>query len=101
VCEPAANHDRDPESCGACGHACGGGACVASARESPQFLAVDATSVYWTDSVSGTVMKCAISGCGTAPTLLASGKEPWRVAAGAAAVYWTDFTSGTVEESAR
>ncbi len=60
-------------------------------------LAVDATSVYWTNSVTytgtvagpGSVAKCAIGGCGGTPTLLASGlSQPIALAVTDGSAYW-------------
>jgi len=51
---------------------------------------LDATSIYWTDSLSGTVMKVALSG-GT-PTTLASGQGggPNGIAVDSVSVYWAN-----------
>jgi sugar lactone lactonase YvrE len=60
-------------------------------------LSVDATSVYWTDSNAGTVMKMPLAG-GT-PTALASGLTcPNKTVVDATGVYWTDFCTGTVKK---
>jgi hypothetical protein len=90
----------DGNNCGACGHTCGGGACVASAcqpvalatgQHTPIGLAVDATNIYWTTS-DGNVMKAPISG-GAATVLAAGQRSPWGIAVDAANVYWANAAS--------
>jgi hypothetical protein len=62
---------------------------LASGQMMPLDLAVDATSVYWTDSTGGTVMKVPLAG-GT-PTTLASGQSsPDYIAVDGTSVYWTN-----------
>jgi hypothetical protein len=80
--------------------AVGGGAPTALASGHPGDIAVDATSVYWTDFDSssgsggsnGTVMKVPVGG--GPPTILASGQN-WldRIAVDATSVYWTTDNS--------
>jgi hypothetical protein len=73
---------------------------LASSMAYPRGIAVDATSVYFTnyvapDTITGTVMKCAIGGCGSAPTTLATGQaSPVGVAVDGTSVYWLDEGGG-------
>jgi hypothetical protein len=56
-------------------------------------VAVDGTTVYWTNYDDGTVMKCPVAGC-TQPALVASGQSyPSGIAVDGANVYW--INSGT------
>jgi hypothetical protein len=63
----------------------------------PQKLAVDSTSVYWTDLADGAIYKCATSGCGgdplkpRTPVTLATGQiQPRGIAVDATSIYWTN-----------
>jgi hypothetical protein len=73
----------------------GGNSMTLASNLSPVDIAVDGTSVYWTnglESESGTVMKVAIDG--GVPTTLASGlPEPADLAVDGTYVYWTEGTS--------
>jgi hypothetical protein len=74
---------------------CGGApTALASGGVQPVALAVDGSSVYWTDSSS--VLKCAVSGCGGAPSFVADYRSsPGAIAVDATRVYWAEgATSG-------
>jgi hypothetical protein len=61
---------------------------IASTAEVPVAIAIDTTSVYWTEPMAAAVMKAPIGG-GTATTLATGGKPAFMVA-DSHAVFWAD-----------
>lgn len=67
---------------------------LATALSSPQNIAVDSTSVYWTELTGDSVKKVDING--GVVTVLASGLSgPREIAVDSTSVYWTEWTSGS------
>jgi hypothetical protein len=99
----------DPKNCGSCGHDCQGGTCNGGACEPVRLylfngsesasLAVDATSVYWTD---GIVHFGIQRGPKLEPALIeylgAAYSVPVGLVVSPSAVYWTDAQSRRVVE---
>jgi hypothetical protein len=89
------DYSSDPLNCGRCGRTCGGAACVASAclgitivkdrAGHPWYIAVDATSIYWTEEKA--VMRADKSGANV--TQLASEAGTFAMALDATHVYFT------------
>ncbi len=77
---------------------CGSSPSTLASGQHPVNIAVDATSVYWTDNSDtaqlGSVMKVALAG-GT-PVVLATSTNPTAIAVDATSVYWTDPWDGTI-----
>ena len=77
------NEQTDAANCGACGHGCGGGTCSAGictpvriATISSGFgygLAIDSSTLYFTDGLGGHINTCPLTGCTGTPTPLFSG----------------------------
>lgn len=78
----------------------GAGAVFLSARSSPFGIAVDTTSVFWTER-SGTVAK-ALKSSGT-PVPLATNRsgDPYRIDLDADRAYWNELTAGTIQSVAK
>ena len=58
-------------------------------------IAVDSTSVYWTNSSGGSVMKAGLDG-GSLVTLASGQAEPYGIAVDSTSVYWTNFNNESV-----
>jgi RHS repeat-associated protein len=91
-----ASRHATPEDTSRAEQALGGGILqLASSQSGPTGIAVDATSVYFTDQTGGTVMKVPLGGGST--TTLASGQStPSGIAVDATSVYWANSGGGTV-----
>jgi hypothetical protein len=60
---------------------------IASGQGDPQFIAIDASKVYWTNHSSGDVMSAPIGG-GSATPLATGQSAPTNIAVGARGVFW-------------
>jgi sugar lactone lactonase YvrE len=69
---------------------------LASGQSTPNGIALDTASVYWTNSGDGTVMKVPLGG-GTPATLASGQSSAGSIAVDATSVYWVNNTAnGTV-----
>lgn len=81
ACSPNQDFSSDPKNCGACGHDCLGGACLANACQpvaltnavSSSHVRLDATHAYFADATRGTVSR--IPKRGGAEEILASDQD--------------------------
>ena len=69
-----------------------------ASKGAPQWIAVDAANVYWTDMTYG-VWKCPVSAWGT-PTMLAASSYPTFLTLDETNVYWMDESDITVRSCA-
>ena len=82
---------------------------LAGGQSGPRAIAVDSTSVYWTEqgtpsgageTVGGAVMKVGLDGTGLT-TVAACQNWPYAIAVDATSVYWTDTSGGNVYRTAK
>ena len=94
-----ANTQTDANNCGGCRISCGGtcsyGRCLVTlaSGQNPRSIATDGTNVYWANAgTNGTLMKCAVGGCGGAPTMLATTAQSLgsAIALDGTSVYWAN-----------
>ncbi len=99
-----ADLSSDPRNCGACGHDCLGATCtdgycepevIAPDQESPQYIAVNADTVYWS-TMSGEIRFCPKQDCSGSGAVFASSPHPQGLAATDSTLYWADFDSGKI-----
>jgi len=73
----------------------GGIVVLAAALNNPFRLVVDSDNVYWTNRDGGSVMQCAVGGCGGTPIVLApSESTPTGIAIDSSHVYWANYSGG-------
>jgi hypothetical protein len=103
------NLQTDGHNCGACGHDCQGATCqaglcqpvaIASSQSSPWGIAIDATTVFWTNTGDGTVKMAPISGAGPVTTLASGQSDPMSVVVSGGSVYWASYARGTSGDGA-
>ena len=69
---------------------------LADGRDGLDSITVDSANIYWTEYLSGEVLRCAIGGCSKNPTPIASGQaRPYRIVLNSSSVFWTDFGDNT------
>ncbi|AKT39428.1 hypothetical protein [Chondromyces crocatus] len=111
VCET--DTTASSEHCGACGHSCLGGACLAGTcqpvvladtQNNPWTIALDDEHVYWTNggqAASGNGSVARVRKMGGDVQMIATGQSyPFiGIAVADDHVYWTNYTDGTVRRA--
>jgi hypothetical protein len=94
-----ADLQTDPANCGACGHDCIGGACLAGQCQAWTLvpgvfgsaeIALDATNIYWSGYSNGQILRAAKDGTGVTVLVTESGTQPIGTTIDDTNVYWVD-----------
>ncbi len=94
----------DANNCGACGHSCLGGTCVAGAcqvailasnQNYPSAIALDATKVYFANRNGGTINRVGKDGTNLEP-LVSNQSSPQAMTTDGTSIFWVNYPNAQV-----
>jgi hypothetical protein len=103
---------KDQSNCGFCGHTCQGNPCtdglcqasniaqVKSVTERISSIAVDSTTVYWTEGTGSFAGAYGKPFAGGSPVAFGASADPRGIVVDLTHVYWVDYGTGSVTSAA-